>query len=75
MQACWDLGVRGSEGEISDNLEDRMKEVVIAGAARTPMGGFQGMYDGVSAAELGGAAIRAAAPWRATCARARWMRG
>ncbi len=37
-----------------------MKEVVITGAARTPMGGFQGMYDGVSAAELGGAAIRAA---------------
>jgi acetyl-CoA C-acetyltransferase len=37
-----------------------MKEVVIAGAARTPMGGFQGMFDGVSAAELGGAAMRAA---------------
>ncbi|MEX0302922.1 MAG: acetyl-CoA C-acyltransferase [Leisingera sp.] len=37
-----------------------MKDVVIAGAARTPMGGFQGMYDGVTAAELGGAAIRAA---------------
>ena len=37
-----------------------MKEVVIAGAARTPMGGFQGMFDGVPAAELGGAAIRAA---------------
>jgi len=37
-----------------------MKEVVIAGAARTPMGGFQGMYDGVPAADLGGAAIRAA---------------
>ncbi|MGR3761482.1 acetyl-CoA C-acyltransferase [Roseobacteraceae bacterium NS-SX3] len=37
-----------------------MKEVVIAGAARTPMGGFQGMYDGVSAADLGGAAIKAA---------------
>ncbi|MEY8841896.1 acetyl-CoA C-acyltransferase [Cribrihabitans sp. XS_ASV171] len=37
-----------------------MKEVVIAGASRTPMGGFQGMFDGVSAAELGGAAIRAA---------------
>ncbi len=37
-----------------------MKEVVIAGAARTPMGGFQGMYDGVAAAELGGTAIRAA---------------
>ena len=37
-----------------------MKDVVIAGAARTPMGGFQGMYDGVSAAELGGAAIAGA---------------
>ncbi|TDE36006.1 thiolase family protein [Antarcticimicrobium sediminis] len=37
-----------------------MKEVVIAGAARTPMGGFQGVYDGVEAAKLGGAAIRAA---------------
>jgi len=37
-----------------------MKEVVIAGAARTPMGGFQGMFDGVTAADLGGAAIRAA---------------
>ncbi|MEX0368453.1 MAG: acetyl-CoA C-acyltransferase [Ruegeria sp.] len=37
-----------------------MKEVVIAGAARTPMGGFQGMFDVVGAAELGGAAIRAA---------------
>lgn len=37
-----------------------MKEVVIAGAARTPMGGFQGAFDGVEAAELGGAAIHAA---------------
>ena len=37
-----------------------MKTVVIAGAARTPMGGCQGMYDGVSAADLGGTAIRAA---------------
>ncbi|MBE1285240.1 MAG: acetyl-CoA C-acyltransferase [Rhodobacteraceae bacterium] len=37
-----------------------MKQVVIAGAARTPMGGFQGMYDGVTAADLGGAAIKAA---------------
>ena len=37
-----------------------MKDVVIAGAARTPMGGFQGMFDGVPAAELGGAAIQAA---------------
>ncbi|MBO9478139.1 acetyl-CoA C-acyltransferase [Shimia sp. R11_0] len=37
-----------------------MRKVVIAGAARTPMGGFQGAFDGVEAAELGGAAIRAA---------------
>jgi acetyl-CoA C-acetyltransferase len=37
-----------------------MKQVVIAGAARTPMGGFQGMFRDVTAAELGGAAIRAA---------------
>ncbi|MGH1355662.1 MAG: acetyl-CoA C-acyltransferase [Thalassovita sp.] len=37
-----------------------MKSVVIAGAARTPMGGFQGVFDGVEAATLGGAAIRAA---------------
>ncbi|NOD32990.1 MULTISPECIES: acetyl-CoA C-acyltransferase [unclassified Ruegeria] len=37
-----------------------MKDVVITGAARTPMGGFQGMFDGVAAADLGGDAIRAA---------------
>jgi len=37
-----------------------MREVVIAGAARTPMGGFQGDFDDVPAAVLGGAAIRAA---------------
>jgi acetyl-CoA C-acetyltransferase len=37
-----------------------MKEVVIAGAARTPMGGFQGDFDGVAAPVLGGAAIAAA---------------
>lgn len=37
-----------------------MKSVVIAGAARTPMGGFQGDFDGVPAAELGGAAIKGA---------------
>ncbi|KIC40754.1 acetyl-CoA acetyltransferase [Ruegeria sp. ANG-R] len=37
-----------------------MNEVVIAGAARTPMGGFQGMFDGIVAADLGGAAIKAA---------------
>jgi acetyl-CoA C-acetyltransferase len=37
-----------------------MKKVMIAGAARTPMGGFQGVFDGVPASTLGGAAIRAA---------------
>lgn len=37
-----------------------MKDVVIAGAARTPLGGFQGDFDAVPAAVLGGAAIRAA---------------
>lgn len=37
-----------------------MKEVVIAGASRTPMGGFQGVFSGVAAAQLGGSAIRAA---------------
>jgi len=37
-----------------------MQEVVIAGAARTAMGGFQGVFAGVPAAALGGAAIRAA---------------
>ncbi|WP_299414277.1 acetyl-CoA C-acyltransferase [uncultured Sulfitobacter sp.] len=37
-----------------------MQKVVIAGAARTPMGGFQGAFSGMSAAQLGGAAIRAA---------------
>jgi acetyl-CoA C-acetyltransferase len=36
------------------------KEVVISGAARTPMGGFQGVFEGLAAAELGGHAIRAA---------------
>lgn len=37
-----------------------MHEVVIAGAARTPMGGFQGALSGATAADLGGAAIAAA---------------
>ncbi|WP_179378379.1 thiolase family protein [Jannaschia marina] len=37
-----------------------MKDVVIAGAKRTPMGGFQGVLAGATAAELGGAAIAAA---------------
>ena len=37
-----------------------MKNVVIAGAARTPMGGFQGALRDVTAADLGGSAIAAA---------------
>ena len=37
-----------------------MDEVVICGAARTPMGGFQGVFAGVDAPTLGGTAIRAA---------------
>lgn len=37
-----------------------MRDVVIVGAARTPMGGLQGDFATVSAPELGGAAISAA---------------
>ena len=37
-----------------------MKTVVIAGAARTPMGAFQGAFASTSAPELGGSAIKAA---------------
>lgn len=37
-----------------------MKDVYITGAARTPMGGFQGVFADVDAPTLGGAAIRAA---------------
>ncbi len=37
-----------------------MQNVIIAGAARTPMGGFQGDFASLSAADLGGAAIAAA---------------
>jgi acetyl-CoA C-acetyltransferase len=37
-----------------------MDEVVIAGVARTPMGGFQGALGAATAAELGGVAIAAA---------------
>ena len=37
-----------------------MDNIVIVGAARTPMGGFQGALSGASASELGGAAIKAA---------------
>ncbi len=37
-----------------------MQQVVIAGAKRTPMGGFQGALAAATASELGGAAIAAA---------------
>ena len=37
-----------------------MQKVFITGAARTPMGGFQGAFEGLSAATLGGHAIKAA---------------
>ena len=37
-----------------------MQDVFIAGAARTPMGGFQGVFASVSAPTLGGAAIAGA---------------
>lgn len=37
-----------------------MQEVVITGASRTAMGGFQGVFSDQSASALGGAAIRAA---------------
>lgn len=37
-----------------------MEKVVICGASRTPMGGFQGDFDGIPAADLGGSAIKAA---------------
>ncbi len=37
-----------------------MRDVMITGAARTPMGGFQGVFADVDAPNLGAAAIRAA---------------
>ncbi len=37
-----------------------MQEVVISGASRTAMGGFQGVFSPMPASALGGAAIRAA---------------
>ncbi len=37
-----------------------MHKVVIAGAARTPMGGFQGVFSDMTAADLGGHAIKSA---------------
>ena len=41
-------------------MTDRTAEIVIAGAARTPMGAFQGELAPLAAPELGGAAIAGA---------------
>ena len=46
---------------MSDSRNDPVADpVVIVGAARTPMGGFQGDFASLAAHDLGGAAIRAA---------------
>ncbi|MBB6227147.1 acetyl-CoA acetyltransferase [Polymorphobacter multimanifer] len=37
-----------------------MSDVVISGLARTPMGGFQGVFSGLPGTVLGAAAVRAA---------------
>ena len=45
----------------SASLSDAsLSDIVIAGAARTPMGGFQGDLTPMTAPQLGGAAISAA---------------
>lgn len=43
-----------------DKWSESMRNVVISGAARTPMGGFQGDFSSVDAPTLGGIAIKAA---------------
>ena len=43
-----------------------MDDVVIAGAARTPMGGFQGAFAPLTAADLGGARHRRGVGGRGT---------
>ena len=42
------------------NSDANADSIVIVGAARTPMGGFQGDFSSLSAHDLGGAAIKAA---------------
>ncbi len=42
------------------DMGDNSDPIVICGAARTPMGAFQGAFSSVSATELGTVAIRAA---------------
>jgi acetyl-CoA C-acetyltransferase len=41
-------------------MQNEKDSIVIVGAARTPLGGFQGVLSGVGAPELGAVAIRAA---------------
>ena len=41
-------------------MTDKTADIVIAGAARTPMGAFQGELAPLAAPELGGAAIAGA---------------
>ena len=41
-------------------MTDTTSPIVITGAARTPMGGFQGALSAASAPELGASAIKAA---------------
>src|ERR1700748_1148194 len=42
------------------DLEIKMSDIVIASAARTPIGSFNGVFAGLSAHELGKVAIEAA---------------
>ena len=44
----------------TSNSSPAVDPIVIAGAARTPMGGFQGDFSSLSAHDLGGSAIKAA---------------
>ena len=46
---------------MQDRIEDRVEDpIVIVGAARTPMGAFQGELSALTASDLGAAAIKAA---------------
>jgi acetyl-CoA C-acetyltransferase len=45
---------------MSDPIAPAADPIVIVGAARTPMGAFQGDFSSLAAHDLGGAAIKAA---------------
>ncbi len=57
---------RGARPQPAQSATEMLKgasmsdSIVIVGAARTPMGGFQGDFSALSAHDLGGAAIKAA---------------